>query len=419
MRHRVDIVFQYVATLTLAATLLVVGGCKSDNDSEPTVESVDNQIYFSTDMLETKGADLTEFSAGDQIGIWTYYDEQGCQWGNDLNDDPSALTSEFFNNVCLTASTYGDGYSWTYSPTQFWPEAGTLKSFAYYPYSSNNSTARITFSTTQTGYPTLSYRPLTNAENQYDLVTATSTTDECDGSGGYINLAFRHQLSKLSFSFAHDYECDEDETVTIYVRYITINNVKYYNGNFTDWEYFEGENDISNGYYTSGFEWDYSQVTGTHDSIKTGAYGGVYNTIAIAQYDAEVMEFTDVMKSDGTFMIHPQTIGTEDTPVIITYYLTYGNGQGTATITKSFTGESGVTLTKGGQTKIRLVLTADDITCDGFEIIPWEEENAEDDSESENDNRLDIDTGLDGEYDWGDPDIGVNDWEESNSSSEI
>lgn len=179
--------------LTIILALFLVA-CAEDRVSEDVVSN--NVLGFSAtsswNETTTSRADATEdvgktsFDEGDAIGVSAYY----------LTEEASIATTtpDFMYRQEVTKGSS----SWTYSPLRYWPTAGTLNFFAYYPY--DNSSVAVSDQTT-TGKPTLTFTQPTTAN--VDLLGAENEVACASRTSDQVKFSMKHLLAKVNFLFSN------------------------------------------------------------------------------------------------------------------------------------------------------------------------------------------------------------------------
>jgi len=143
--------------------------------------------------ISTKGTPVTGTSAPvGSLGILGY-ELTGGVW------NATTATPNFMYNTQLIRTGSSGSYSYTYYPARYWPDDTNdkVRFFVYYPYNGNGISLS---SASTTGYPTITYTPVTNVCNQVDLMYASTAAVNNKESSSAVNFALAHALTRVSFS---------------------------------------------------------------------------------------------------------------------------------------------------------------------------------------------------------------------------
>lgn len=191
--------FLFVALSALALTACV-------NDETIEVNPGDALTFRATSGNATK-SQITSTSTIKDFKVWGYYQNEAEKQSN----VPFMEAQEVVKN----------GDVWTYSPTRFWPESGTIDFYSVSPASVN---ASISGSSQKIENYTVS----TNVDEQIDLLYAVNKDcSKADNGQSGVQVNFRHALSQIVFKAKNT-----NANIEVDIKGVTIVNV-IENGSFT------------------------------------------------------------------------------------------------------------------------------------------------------------------------------------------
>ena len=165
--------------LFAAVIALVFTGCSKDENVGSNNDN--NAIGFR--VVGKKGqtyATSTEPMNFNNFFVWGVWDKDGT--GTTL--DGTFLQKQFVEK---------NAGVWSYSPTKYWPTAGTIEFYAYSPVSSVNAE----YDGSTVAAPVINYTNPATFKLQEDFVVATATGDKTSGTN--VALTFDHVLSQVEF----------------------------------------------------------------------------------------------------------------------------------------------------------------------------------------------------------------------------
>lgn len=268
--------------------LALPGSCSETPLGEP--EAMALMAFDATDAPRAEPADVAQaaaraasdgtFGTGDSIGVFAYYLPAGKEM--------AAATPDFMYNQPIVRTAEG----WTYSPVKYWPSAGSLSFFAYYP---QNDPSIVLSENTAAGYPVLSY---STSKGDVDLLASAPLLNQTRETGnGTVEFVMHHALTKVAV-----YVKSTDDVVEKQVTAFSIKAVK--SGTLT----YHAPADAQD----KGFGWTFpSSVT--------------WGTFAAAVTDFSV-----------------PASSTADRQLLCTFYLLPRGVQNTFSITYTYTGANGL-----------------------------------------------------------------------------
>ena len=149
------------------------------------------------------------FPSGTSFSVFSWY-------------DGATTPYHFFNQSVLCTVTAGVA-SYSYSPTQYWPSAGEMDFWAFYPHGSANishlNTGGTAFSRSDEGYGVLDFSVPAAASSQTDLMLAdrASGLTYDNTVDGTVPLTFHHMLTQVQFKAKKS-----DNTADISVTDVTV-----------------------------------------------------------------------------------------------------------------------------------------------------------------------------------------------------
>lgn len=321
----------------------LISGC-----SQTEVLGGDSSVALSFDThigKSSRAVAVSRFKEGDTIGVYMYHTP--TSWETDgIGGSAPAL----MENVSLRL----DAGVWMYSPTLFWKRDEKYTFFAYAPYKEHTNISN----------GILPYSVGADETRQEDLlysVPSVQTKDKSwDGSSTVpdkVQFVFTHALSQVKFSVATEY--DYSSLYTIELTDIKLNNI-YRTGNLN----LISENSLVE-------PWSGQSASG---SI-------VYSPASLA-LGVSLQEVTNA--SGDVWMLLPQTLPA-DAEVEFTVHLTKVGTTGTAA-DGDYTLKAPLTAGSWKHNKIynyQVTLNMDQIlgvrpiVIGEPEIIPWEEESAQ------------------------------------------
>ncbi|MCD7978315.1 MAG: fimbrillin family protein [Tannerellaceae bacterium] len=176
-------------TFLLAASVIALGACNSDDDKNENVMLDKTAITIHTGIA-TKATDTT-WESGDAIGVYMY------------NPDTTAIINNQTNFRYVTSQTRDTATFVGASADQilYFPQNGdNIRLKAYYPYNTSLSGSNYQ-------YP-LNVSQQTTLQN-IDLMTAVHTTG-FNKNDANVHLHFYHRMTKLIFILERE---DADDTV--------------------------------------------------------------------------------------------------------------------------------------------------------------------------------------------------------------
>lgn len=180
MQH-IHSIYAFFIALTFSALASCSDGEQPDDvtskDSPVSFAAIDKQPDAKASQTESSAASATDyFQADDALGVFAYYN--------------GSATPDFMNNQKIVYN----GTQWTYAPLKYWPKAGKMDFYGYYPHDAAYKNFTIT---QENGRPTLSY---SNTDFNYDLMVADKVELDC-AEAKTVTLNFRHLLAKITFTF--------------------------------------------------------------------------------------------------------------------------------------------------------------------------------------------------------------------------
>lgn len=172
------------------------------------METANVPIGFSNSVAPaTRATDLTTDNLTD-MGVFAYFTH------DDFNETTS--TPNFMHNQ-LVEKKNG---SWQYSPVKYWPNNDTdkISFFAYAPCNATDAKGVTLGSTTDKGYPVLTYTVPQAEADQVDLLAAAPIMNQNKGN---VDFKMQHALTKVVF-----YVKSNDETTGKKVTTFSIKGAK-------------------------------------------------------------------------------------------------------------------------------------------------------------------------------------------------
>ncbi len=140
--------------------------------------------YIGTSSKASDTSTTTVNTDNSSMGVYAAFE------ATDAN--AAAYPNFMYNQEVKYAST-----GWTYSPIKYWPSTGLLDFWAYWPYSSNATTADAT--TASTGPAAVSFTQNDVLASMVDLIYATTADQTYDSSDPKVDFEFQHALSRIAF----------------------------------------------------------------------------------------------------------------------------------------------------------------------------------------------------------------------------
>ena len=191
--------FLFVALSALALTACV-------NDETIEVNPGDALTFRATSGNATK-SQITTTSTIKDFKVWGYYQNEAEKQSN----VPFMEAQEVVKN----------GDVWTYSPTRFWPESGTIDFYSVSP-------ALINASISGSSQKIEKYTVSTNVDEQIDLLYAVNKDcSKADNGQSGVQVNFRHALSQIVFKAK-----SSNEAIVVDIKGVTLVNAKT-TGTFT------------------------------------------------------------------------------------------------------------------------------------------------------------------------------------------
>ncbi len=191
--------FLFVALSALALTACV-------NDETIEVNPGDAVAFRATSGNATK-SQITTTSTISDFKVWGYYQNEAEKQSN----VPFMEAQQVNKN----------GDVWTYSPTRFWPESGTIDFYSVSPALDN---ASISGSSQKIENYTVS----TNVDEQIDLLYAVNKDcSKADNGQSGVQVNFRHALSQIVFKAK-----SSNEAIVVDIKGVTLVKAKT-TGTFT------------------------------------------------------------------------------------------------------------------------------------------------------------------------------------------
>lgn len=264
--------FLFVALSALALTACV-------NDETIEVNPGDALTFRATSGNATK-SQITTTSTISDFKVWGYYQNEAEKQSN-----VPFMEDQLVQRISGV---------WTYSPTRFWPESGTIDFYSVSPYETPG------ISITKTEQKIKDYTVNTNISLQKDLLYAVNMgcSKAANGQTG-VEVNFRHALSQIVFQAKN-----------------TNSNIK------VDIEGVKVVNVVSKGTFTYPQETTSPNLTGTdHDTEYDDTWGTwdlSSTTGDVVTYEAGVTERTGITPSSeevalttvggGELLLLPQTL---------------------------------------------------------------------------------------------------------------
>ncbi len=191
--------FLFVALSALALTTCV-------NDETIEVNPGDAVAFRATSGNATK-SQITTTSTIKDFKVWGYYQNEA-----EKQSDVPFMEAQQVNK---------NGDVWTYSPTRFWPESGTIDFYSVSPSSVN---ASISGSSRKIE----NYTVNTDVSKQIDLLYAVNKDcSKAENGHSGVQVNFRHALSQIVFKAK-----SSNEAIVVDIKGVTLVNAKT-TGTFT------------------------------------------------------------------------------------------------------------------------------------------------------------------------------------------
>lgn len=264
--------FLFVALSALALTACV-------NDETIEVNPGNALTFRATSGNATK-SQITTTSTISDFKVWGYHQSDA---------EPSVTTPFMEDQLVQRISGV-----WTYSPTRFWPESGTIDFYSISPYETQG------ISITKTEQKIKDYTVNTNISLQKDLLYAVNMgcSKAANGQTG-VEVNFRHALSQIVFQAKNT-----NENIKVDIEGVKVVNV------------------VSKGTFTYPQETTSPNLTGTdHDTEYDDTWGTwdlSSTTGDVVTYEAGVTERTGITPSSeevalttvggGELLLLPQTL---------------------------------------------------------------------------------------------------------------
>ena len=190
--------------LFVALSALALTACVNDETIEM---NPGNALTFRATSGNATKSQITTTSTIKDFKVWGYYQNEAEKQSN----VPFMEAQEVVKN----------GDVWTYSPTRFWPESGTIDFYSVSPASVN---ASISGSSQKIENYTVS----TNVDEQIDLLYAVNKDcSKADNGQSGVQVNFRHALSQIVFKAK-----SSNEAIVVDIKGVTLVKAKT-TGTFT------------------------------------------------------------------------------------------------------------------------------------------------------------------------------------------
>lgn len=316
--------------LLAAAAALAITGCTQNEEIQS--QGVNNEIKVGTIVKKSnRAADLTNTS-------FTEFKLSSFIVAADQDYATTGLGNAYMDGITYTG---GQG-KWTTTDggVYYWPADKNVQFFGWYP-------AEMALTKGDTGYPTLAASIGATSVAQKDIVVAA--TSIAKPVGGKVNLAFKHILTKINFSYKPEAE------YTYAITALKITNV--------------GGGDATYTFNNNGV-----------DSWSVGSTTDTEYIYQVTQGLTENGGYYTLDSADGSLMLLPQTLTSGTSKIVMSYTVT-----GTADYSYTATDKE-IAITKGldwgiGKSvryKLSLPAGGDKIVIDTETLPGWEpEEGAE------------------------------------------
>ena len=256
-----------------AAACAVISSCTQE---EIVTSNPGRPIEFHLDV-QSRGSDKT---IANLDTIWVYADD-----GAETVFEATPFIKDQYGNFKSEEKIYWPDGKENINFTAFWPSPERLNSD---PNAADCQPKHPAYKHVlldlQPGYCTIKNELGKNTAHQFDLITATTTTNRANANNG-ISLSFSHAYAQLEFRA----KCDDSAEHTVVVHSMNISPVNAFSiYSITDkkWQAFkpEGKSDTSYGVYTAP-----SQVTTITKDVKsltskTGPMFVIPQTLKLAHY---------------------------------------------------------------------------------------------------------------------------------------
>lgn len=314
--------------LLAAVAALAITSCTQNEEIES--QGVNNEIKVGTVVKKSnRAADLTNTTFNE-------FKLSSFIVAADQDYTTTGLGDAYMNGITYTG---GQGkWATTDGGIYYWPEGKNVQFFGWYPID-------MALAKEATGYPTLAASIGATYDVQKDIVVAA--TSVAKSGDGKVNLAFKHILTKINFS----YKPEVGYTYTI--TDLKITKVKGGNATYT----FAA--DAANGTWSVGnadAEYAYPVFQGT----------------------TEVDGYYALDSTDGSLMLLPQTLSGAE--IVVSYTVTGAAGYTYTATDKAIAITGGLTWGIGKSVRYKLSLPAGDtkIGIDTENLPGWDaEEGAE------------------------------------------
>lgn len=194
--------------ILLAVTAaLAITGCSQNEEFD--AQGTNNEINVGTVVNKSaRAADLTN-TTFQSFRLSSFIVE------TDHDFATTPLGTSYMQEILYTG---GQGSWATTGGTYYWPTGKSVQFFGWSPDANGEVKSQLTVPTVN-GYPSLSFTIGASANSQKDIVVAAQKEVKPSG-GNDISLAFKHILTKISFSVK------PDDGYTYTVSALTLDNVK-------------------------------------------------------------------------------------------------------------------------------------------------------------------------------------------------
>lgn len=258
--------------LFAALSALALTACVDDETIEM---NPGNALVFRASTENSTRSTIATSNSLNGFNVWAYH-----QNGADPN-----VTTEYMVEQEVTKNDNGQ---WTYNPTRFWPESGTIDFYSVSP-------TDVTTSITEDAQKIEDYTVNADISQQADLLYAVNKgcSKETNGETG-VQLNFRHALSQIVFKAKNT-----NTALEVDIQSVKVTNV------------------ISKGTFTYPTLTTTPQLTGTDNDTETdGTWGKWTLGSDLTTYTAGVTEKTSITSTavdlttagSGELLLLPQTL---------------------------------------------------------------------------------------------------------------
>lgn len=308
---------KFLTLAAIAAATAMVSSCSDNGDlSTPTKEAEGKALVVNPTVLDSRVTPLAK-------GAFTGFKLYGVQNPNILNQSVGSFIKTGTTNGVDYSGTFGEtaaDVAFTSTTAVKWPTVYPSNSANFYAFSvqggSDLTGSGITVNEDVNGWPdgTFSYTAPVDGDGnvdlsaQKDIMIASSLNAEQSTDNGVVTLPFKHAFAKLTFSIRWNaYEWIKNKnteiggTITkyarLYIKAIKIHNIKC-NGTYS---FTASDGNGGNGKWTVNGE--NSTIAFEFDNPKLFIASG--NDATATKH----FEEQNLLASDSTFMIVPQTLG--------------------------------------------------------------------------------------------------------------